>query len=126
MSNPILIGDSSPVGLKPEVIDSASARKTEVFPGIWLQILLPGEKVMMTVVTARKGAVLPEHSHPHEQTGYVVKGSLELIVEGEKLILREGSNYIVPGGMRHSVLALEDFTVVDAFSPPREDYLKYR
>lgn len=119
-------GTEAKAPLGPTLLESNDAAKIEVFPGIWLQVLLPGERVMMTIVTASKGAVLPEHKHPHEQTGYVVRGSLELIVEGRKMILREGSNYIVPGNQLHSVLALEDFVVVDAFSPPREDYLKYR
>jgi quercetin dioxygenase-like cupin family protein len=37
----------------------------------------------MTEFRLRKGAVLPRHSHPHEQTGYLVKGGIRLFIGTE-------------------------------------------
>lgn len=102
----------------------AELPKSEVFEGVWLQPLLSGKALMMTRVTARKGAVFPEHRHPHEQTGYVVAGLMELTIEGRSHVLGPGSTYFVQGDQNHSAVALEDFEVIDAFSPPRDDYLK--
>jgi quercetin dioxygenase-like cupin family protein len=45
--------------------------------------LVHGEKTLMTEFRLRKGAVLPRHSHPHEQTGYLVKGGIRLFIGTE-------------------------------------------
>ena len=34
----------------------------------------------MTEFRLRQGAVLPRHSHPREQTGYLVKGRIRLSI----------------------------------------------
>ena len=34
-----------------------------------------------------------------------------------------GDSWCLPGGVEHSVVALEDSVVVEVFSPVREDYL---
>ena len=51
-----------------------------VLQGVERKTLVHGEKTLMTEFRLRKGAVLPRHSHPHEQTGYLVKGHLSLSV----------------------------------------------
>ena len=109
---------------RPPIVAAADAPKVEAFPGVWLQVVQCGEKLMMTRVTARKGALFPEHSHPHEQMGYVVSGSMELTIDGESHVMGPGDTYLVPGGKLHSARALEDFDVIDGFSPPREDYIE--
>jgi quercetin dioxygenase-like cupin family protein len=80
----------------------------------------------MTFVLWRidKGAVLPEHSHVHEQVVHVYKGQLEVTVGGETTVLRGGSMGIIPSNVVHSGRALSDCRVMDAFYPRREDYMK--
>jgi quercetin dioxygenase-like cupin family protein len=78
---------------------------------------------MITHFLISQGTTLPEHSHPHEQISYLVSGELELQVGDERHVLRPGDSLLLPGGVRHSALALQDVVVIDAFSPPREDYL---
>ena len=51
--------------------------------GIERKTLVHGEKTLMTEFRLRKGAVLPRHSHPHEQTGYLVKGGIRLFIGTE-------------------------------------------
>src|ERR1039458_3071766 len=48
--------------------------------GIERKTLVHGEKTLMTEFLLRKGAVLPRHAHPHEQTGYLVKGRIRLLI----------------------------------------------
>jgi quercetin dioxygenase-like cupin family protein len=69
-----------------------------------------------------KGAILPEHSHIHEQTTQVVEGSLELIVNNESYILEPGSIIIIPSNVIHSGKAITNCKLTDTFSPVREDY----
>ena len=66
---------------------------------------------------------LPAHSHPHEQTGFMVSGKLRFKVEDEILEVEPGDSWCIPGGAEHSVDALEDSVVIEVFSPIREDYL---
>ncbi len=69
-----------------------------------------------------KGAVLPAHSHVHEQTTQVTKGKLEMTIGGETMILEPGTFTIIPSNVVHSARALTDCLVIDTFFPVREDY----
>lgn len=42
--------------------------------GIRMKTLAHGEKTHMVEFRLEKGSVVPPHSHPHEQTGYLVSG----------------------------------------------------
>ncbi|WP_396274991.1 cupin domain-containing protein [Granulicella aggregans] len=77
----------------------------------------------MVLFTWGKGAVLPEHSHPHVQAGFVVSGAVELTVEGTEYTTRSGCSYLIHANERHSARALEDSVVLDAFTPSRQDYI---
>ena len=69
------------------------------------------------------GAILPEHSHPHEQVVHVLEGSLEVTIDGETRVLRGGMVGIIPPNAVHSGRALTDCRVMDAFYPLRDDYM---
>jgi quercetin dioxygenase-like cupin family protein len=95
----------------------------EVLPGVRLKTLVHGRLTHMTEVKFRKGAVVPEHHHPHEQTGYLISGSLRFFNGTEEAIARPGDSWSLPGGFPHGAEALEDTVVIEVFSPLREDYL---
>ena len=46
-----------------------------------------------------KGAILPAHSHIHEQTSQVTQGKLEMTIGGETMILEPGMFVIIPSGV---------------------------
>jgi quercetin dioxygenase-like cupin family protein len=69
-----------------------------------------------------RGAAVPEHQHPHDQVGYVIYGKLEMKVGDEVRVCQPGDTYQIAGGLLHSARALADTLVIDAFTPPREDY----
>ena len=73
-------------------------------------------------VEIEKGAILPEHSHFHEQTTQIIEGKLEMIIGGETKILEPGMFTIIPSNVSHSAVALTDCLVTDTFCPVREDY----
>ena len=66
--------------------------------------------------------VVPMHEHPHEQMTYVIDGRFEFTVGTETTILEPGMVAIIPGGARHGGKTLTACTVIDVFSPVREDY----
>lgn len=83
---------------------------------------LSGEKLTLACFALKKGAGVPEHAHPHEQIGMVLKGSVRLTVEGETRVMEAGDAYQVPSNAVHSGQALgEGAEIVEVFSPPRED-----
>jgi quercetin dioxygenase-like cupin family protein len=96
----------------------------EMMDGVWLKTLVHGEKTHLTHVVMKKGAVVPEHAHPHEQTGTLISGSVRFFGEGEDIIAAPGDSWRFHGSEKHGAEALEDSILVEVFSPVREDYLK--
>jgi quercetin dioxygenase-like cupin family protein len=92
-------------------------------PGIERKTLAYGEHTLMTVFRMQKGSKLPEHSHPYEQTGYLVSGKMRMTVAGETFAVEPGSSWCIPGGASHGADILEDTLALEIFSPIREDYL---
>jgi quercetin dioxygenase-like cupin family protein len=96
----------------------------ELRPGI-LGRSFWGDSLMLVVVDLEANAMLPYHSHPHEQGGIVLEGELEFIIAGESRLLHPGEIYMIPGGVEHMVRVGDSpAKVLDVFSPVRED-LKY-
>lgn len=96
---------------------------TTVLEGIGRKTLVWGEHTLLAEFTLAKGAALPVHSHPQEQTGYLVKGRMILTIGEEACDLSPGDTWMVPGGVTHGASVLEDSIAVEVFSPVREDYL---
>lgn len=85
--------------------------------------LVYGEKTLLTEFRLEKGAVLPEHSHSHEQTGYLVSGRIDLTIGDETHRVDPGGSWCIPGNVAHRAVAHEDSVAIEIFSPVREDYI---
>jgi quercetin dioxygenase-like cupin family protein len=82
-----------------------------------------GDRAMINLIEFEPEAVVPLHSHPHEQLGVVLRGVQILIVDGVERPLGPMECYVLPGGVEHAARAgPEGATVVDVFQPVREDY----
>ncbi len=89
-----------------------------------LRYAASGERMMMMLLELPPGAVVPMHSHPHEQVGIALEGEFDLIIGGERRRMRRGDMYIIPGGVPHQALGLDQKAVFfDVWSPPRETLL---
>jgi unsaturated pyranuronate lyase len=74
-----------------------------------------GAGAMINMIELQPGAVVPLHSHPHEQLGIVLRGMQALVIDGTPHEL---------GPVEHSAYAgPEGALVLDIFQPVREDYL---
>jgi quercetin dioxygenase-like cupin family protein len=91
--------------------------------GIQMKSLVYGAKTMMTEFRLTKDAILPRHSHPHEQTGYLISGKIKLHIGSETYDCDPGDSWCIPGDMEHGADVLEDAIAIEVFSPVREDYL---
>ena len=92
--------------------------------GIEQKTLVHGSKTLMVEFRLRKDAVLPLHTHPHEQTGYLVAGHIRLSIGPDVYEVFPGDSWTIPGGMTHGAEILADSVAVEVFSPVREDYLE--
>lgn len=96
----------------------------DVAAGIRFKVLVHGENTLMAEFRLVAGSSLAEHSHPHEQTGYLVSGKIILHVEGrEPFEAAAGAAWNIPGGLAHRAEVLEDAVALEIFYPVREDYL---
>jgi quercetin dioxygenase-like cupin family protein len=91
--------------------------------GIQQKTLVHGDKTLMVEFRLQKGALLPLHSHPHEQTGYLVNGQIKLTIGSEIHDVKPGDSWCIPGDMPHSAEIIKDSIAVEVFSPVREEYL---
>ncbi|MFC2164833.1 cupin domain-containing protein [Acidobacteriota bacterium] len=91
--------------------------------GITYKTLTFGERTSLSEFSLQKGSVIPKHSHPHEQTGYVISGRLLFTIADERFEAEPGDSWNIPGNVEHGVEVPEDTVVIEVFSPAREDYL---
>ncbi|MBN2550968.1 MAG: cupin domain-containing protein [Anaerolineales bacterium] len=102
--------------------DLETRAKKNLLPGVYARTFW-GDKLMLAVVNLEADAVIPEHSHPHEQGGIVLEGELEFNIAGEIRMLHSGDIYIIPGDVVHSVkVGPAAARVMDIFVPVREEY----
>ena len=83
-----------------------------------------GENLMFSLVELDANAIIPMHSHPHEQGTYLLSGGFETTIAGETRWVGPGELFIIPGGVEHSVRVGPEITrLVDVFVPVREDLM---
>ncbi len=70
----------------------------------------------------KKGAVLPRHSHEHEQVTQVLEGTFRLTVGNETFICEPGMVKVIPPHVEHEGIALTDCKIFDLFAPSRPEY----
>lgn len=95
----------------------------QALPGIRMKTLVHGAKTLFTEFRMEPGSLLPKHAHPHEQTGYLVKGRIRLTIGSETYDVDPGDSWCIPGDTEHSAEILEESLAIEVFSPVREDYL---
>jgi len=62
----------------------------------------PGREVVQVRADFEPGAAAGKHSHPGEEIGYVLSGTLELRLEGKPpLVLKAGDHFFIPPGVVH-------------------------
>lgn len=93
----------------------------EIAPGISGKYV-HGTRTTFGYVDIKAGSVLQEHHHLQEQITYIAEGELEMVVGGASLLLSAGSVHVIPSNTPHSAFARTDCTVIDVFSPTRDDY----
>ena len=105
--------------------DLAAIRPLPIWNGIVARSVV-GEEMTMAIVELDPGAVAAEHSHPNEQLGFVISGTISFRIGDEMRQLEPGGTYAIPGGVAHEATAGPDGCVVmDVFAPPRHDWDRF-
>jgi quercetin dioxygenase-like cupin family protein len=87
--------------------------------------IFPGEQAMISVVRVEPNAHGKLHSHPEEQWGYLVEGSVKRIQGGKTFEVIKGDFWRTPSNVVHGVIGgSEGAVILDIFAPPKSDYLK--
>ena len=97
---------------------------TELGGGVSRRILAQDADMMAVEVHFEKGAVGAVHTHPHVQISYVLEGKFEFELDGVKTIIGKGDTYYTHPNAPHGVVCLEAGTLLEVFTPRREDVLK--
>jgi quercetin dioxygenase-like cupin family protein len=93
-------------------------------PGITIQPVV-GDAMMTCWIAMEPGAVVAEHSHPNEQSGVVIEGSVTITAAGETRTLEVGDAYLVTSDVPHrGVAGPQGALLVETFVPAREDYVR--
>lgn len=95
----------------------------KVLEGVTYKTLTFGIRTLLSEFRLEKDGVIPIHSHPHEQIGYMISGQMTFTVNGEVHTAEPGDSWCIPSNVEHGVEVLEDSLVIEVFSPVREDYL---
>lgn len=97
----------------------------DLIPGIQISTLVHGDTTLLARFRLEAGRTLPLHSHPHEQTGYLVSGRMTMTIAGRKHEFGPGDSWSIPGGVEHGALIHETALAIEVFCPVREDYLPF-
>jgi quercetin dioxygenase-like cupin family protein len=110
------------MGATKYIVDQKDCRSHDLFPGVRI-FATAGDHVMLSLVEFEPRAVVPSHSHPHEQMGLLLEGELSFTIGGETHLVKPGQMWRIPGGTEHQVVAGDCAArALDVFHPVREDY----
>jgi len=103
--------------------ESNQKNRREIFPGVTISTK-SCEKMMLSHAVLAPNAVVPRHSHPHEQVGVILQGEAQFRIGTEVKTLEVGDMYVIPGDVEHEVTAgNEGVVALDIFHPVREEYV---
>lgn len=102
--------------------DLSELARLQVWEGVTGRVV-GGTGLTLAFVELEPSSVVPEHSHPHEQIGVCISGSLAFDVGGEHREVGPGGTWAIPGGVPHEVrVGPEGAAVIEAWSPQRDDW----
>lgn len=91
--------------------------------GVIRRVLAYSKDLMCVENIFEEGAVGGIHHHPHTQITYVVSGEFEFTIDSEKKVVRAGDTMLKLNGVDHGCVCLRAGTLLDIFTPMREDFV---
>lgn len=91
--------------------------------GITRQILSYGPEIMNCRLWFESGSAGDIHDHFHSQTTYIESGRFRAHIDGEEREIGAGDSVYIQPNARHGVTCIEAGSLIDSFSPVRQDFL---
>lgn len=91
--------------------------------GVTRQVLATDPSLMVVAFRFQTGAEGTLHSHPHVQSTYVETGRFTFHMGGTAYDLCPGDSLIIPSNSPHGCVCVEQGTLIDTFTPRRDDFL---
>jgi quercetin dioxygenase-like cupin family protein len=111
-----------PSSVQAQVCHASPTGYVPVLTGVVRKTMGVGAHTLLAEFKLAKDAEIAAHSHPQEQTGYLVSGHLRFKIAGVEHVVRAGGSWTIPGGVVHDVSVIEDSIAIEVFSPVRDDY----
>jgi len=78
--------------------------------------VLQGEDHQLVFFEMEPHAEVPEHSHDYAQWGIMLKGRMQLVIDGKVHLIKKGDEYVIPADAKHQANFLTKSRVIDFFS----------
>ncbi|HEU4673841.1 MAG TPA: cupin domain-containing protein [Candidatus Limnocylindrales bacterium] len=109
------------------LVDISTVAPLEVWGDTVQARRIEGERITLALVELAPNALVPEHRHPAEQLGLVIRGSVHFRIDDEERDLGPGGTWRILSDHPHEVRAGPDgAVVVDVFNPTRADWAALR
>jgi quercetin dioxygenase-like cupin family protein len=99
--------------------------KTEVVEGNVKRVVYTGRNIQVVEYHFPPHKRFTAHKHDeHEQMGYLIRGRMGFVVDGQERVLEPGDYYHAQIGQMHNAWTFEEPSVLlDVFGPTRDDLL---
>jgi quercetin dioxygenase-like cupin family protein len=95
----------------------------EVGNGVRRKIMTYDDNIMLVIAEFDKGGIGTVHHHYHSQITHVHSGKFDVEINGQRKLLSTGDVFYVPPHAPHGAVCVEAGTLIDVFSPMREDFI---
>jgi quercetin dioxygenase-like cupin family protein len=66
-------------------------------------LTVPGREVVQAIAEIDPGAESGRHTHPGEEVGYVIEGSIAIDIQGKPALMKKaGEGFLIPAGTVHN------------------------
>jgi mannose-6-phosphate isomerase-like protein (cupin superfamily) len=97
------------------------AASNQATPGVEGYVFDGADGSQMAFWTCRETAASAAHVHEYDEYMLVVEGCYTLIVNGERIPVRAGEEYLIPRGVPHSGEVVAGTRTIHAFGGHRAD-----
>ena len=100
------------------------AKSAQATPGVEGYVFDGAEGAQMAFWTCEETAASAVHTHDFDEYMLVVEGCYTLIINGERIPVRAGQEYVIPKGVPHSGEVQGGTRTIHAFGGHRADRVK--
>jgi len=97
------------------------AKSNQATPGVEGFVFDGADGSQMAFWTCRQSAASAPHTHDYDEYMVVVQGCYTLIVDGERIPVRAGEEYLIPRGVPHEGEVLAGTRTIHAFGGHRAE-----